>query len=148
VRLIHRQEIDPELGEVDDPVPPRRLDQGLQTVFERLEQLLHAFHASAFASLIRFGEADRGFKVLNLLTQECLQFLGRQVDEPEGGMRDDHRVPGTGRDPGEELLTPIASEVLFAGHQHLGPRIQLLKRVRPLQQQMIRHDDERSLHQV
>ena len=65
----------------------------------------------------------------------------RHVDLAEGRMRYDDGIPITGSDTSEQPLPVLFGEVRLVGYQDVCVRVELVKLVFPLIQQVIRYDD-------
>ena len=95
---------------------------------------------SPFSAL---ASSDRVFQFLNLLLDEAVEQLVGDGQKLERAVRDDHRVIVAGGDARHRLLAVAGREMLLAGDEELGLRIELQELRAPLLDQVIGHDEHR-----
>ena len=79
--------------------------------------------------------------------RNSLLVLPRHADPLEAGVRDDDRVPVAGGDLGGQSLAPVLREVLLAGDEQLGVRVELQELAGELLEQVVGDDEQRLLDQ-
>ena len=135
------------LGFVDDHlVDADLLDRHhvVAAVLDRLQPLgqflLHRLEALARGAIIPVRAKLQCLVCLDLPADHRLLVIGRDGDEPEGGMGDEDCVPVRRCRPGKEACPLVLAEVGLVGDQDAGGRVELEELPRGLRETMAGHD--------
>ncbi len=146
MRFIHKERIDTEIREADCLVLGACIGLALQSLRHALLGLLHPLDGDAVA-LLRFHLYDRIGQIVDLLLEQFAQRVIRHADLLERTVRDDDRIPVAGGNAAEQAFTVLFLEVALFCDQYVCAWIQRVKRILPLQQQVVGDHKHRLAHQ-
>ncbi|QRE00577.1 hypothetical protein [Pseudomonas phage Itty13] len=141
VRLVHEQGVHAQLAPVQAVVLVVGVDQLLQLLLQGVAALLRLLDVPAVLAVHLTHQLDGGVEVIDLLLNECGLLVRLHLDLAETCVRDDHRVPVAGGDPGEQALAVLLLEVLLGRREHVGARVELGEVGRPLADEVVRHHE-------
>ena len=143
VRFIDKQGIHTQIGKIHRTVfLPRCRQQSLIAVFHFLTLFFQLLDGSS-PSFVGLGIFNSSNNSVNLFLEYFLLHFTGHIHLLERGMRHNHRVPIACGNLAEQALPVLFCKIILFRHQNIRIRVELVKFILPLIQQMVGHNHHR-----